>query len=603
VFEEFGFGPMPYVGGAAVRTSVVGSTVMTANESPSSAPIPPHHELSQTADPPTHISFFCETPAASGGETPLYDSRAICAHLRASNPELYALLKDQGVRYTRVMPSENDSSSAIGRSWKSTYNCETKEEAEAAMASQGTEVEWLPDGSAKTTTCALPAIRVDAVSGSEVFFNSVLAAVTGWSDSRNDPRKAVTLGNDSAVDVDALVRLAEWAEASARVPLAWEAGDVVVIDNCVTMHSRATFTGERRVLAALGRGVYPTPARAAALAAAVPTVELAAPAVAGGEAARMPSLGLGCWKIPRESTAETVCSAIRCGWRALDCAADYANEREVGEGIRLAVARGHIGGRGELFITSKLWNTDHHPDHVPAGLAKTLADLGTDYLDLYLVHFPIALEHVPHADKYPAGWVHHHSGAAAEPSMKLARVPHADTWKAMEELCISRQTRHIGVCNFNVALLRDLLASCRLPPAVLQVELHPFLQQPKLVRFCAEHGIAVTGFSPLGAGSYVALGMATDADSALRHPEIAAIALKHRITPAQVCLRWGLQRGVTLVPKTTKIIRMLENIDLATIHLSPEDMRTIASLDQHRRFNDPGVFCELAFGTFCPIYD
>lgn len=315
----------------------------------------------------------------------------------------------------------------------------------------------------------------------------------------------------------------------------------------------------------------------------------------------MPAMGLGCWKIPREITAETVCAAIRCGWRALDCAADYGNEAEVGEGIRLALSRGHISGREELFITSKLWNTDHHPDHVAGGLERTLADLGTDYVDLYLVHFPIPLEHVPHTERYPAGWVH--DPTVPEPRMKLAAVRHADTWAAMEALCDSRQARRIGVCNFSVALLRDLLAGCRIPPAVLQVELHPFLQQPKLVRFCAEQGITVTGFSPLGAGSYVSLGMATDADSALRHSVIKAIAAKHAVTPAQACLRWNLQRGITLVPKTTKIARMVENLDITGFELTEEDMAAIAKLDQHRRFNDPGVFCELAFGTFCPIYE
>jgi D-xylose reductase len=169
---------------------------------------------------------------------------------------------------------------------------------------------------------------------------------------------------------------------------------------------------------------------------------------------------------------------------------------------------------------------------------RTLRDLGLEHLDLYLVHFPIALAYVPPEIRYPPGWLF--DPDAAHPRMRPARVPLADTWAAMERLVEAGLVRHIGACNFGVALVRDLLASARVRPAVLQVELHPLLAQEKLLRFCREERIAVTAFSPLGAPSYVPLGMARDDESVLDHPVVVEAARFHGRTPAQVVLRWGV---------------------------------------------------------------
>lgn len=355
--------------------------------------------------------------------------------------------------------------------------------------------------------------------------------------------------------------------------------------------------------ATAGGPALPAPARAAELAAAVPRVRLSGAAPEGPSAAEleMPVLGFGCWKLPEDSTAETVCSAIGSGWRHLDCAADYANEKQVGEGIRLAIERGHISARSDLFITSKLWNNFHRREHVGPALARTLADLGTDYVDLYLVHFPIPLKYVDPGVRYPPGWIH--DTEAAAPRMEEDDVTLAETWGALEDEHMAGRCRRIGLSNHNVQAIRGLLAGCKVPPAVLQVELHPFLTQEKLVRFCKSRGIVVTGFSPLGAGSYVALGTAAAEESVLREDAVKTIAAKHGVSPAQVVLRWGVQRGTTLVPKTTKLARMVENIDIFGFELAETEMTTLSALNTGRRFNDPGVFCELAFGTFCPIYE
>lgn len=313
-----------------------------------------------------------------------------------------------------------------------------------------------------------------------------------------------------------------------------------------------------------------------------------------------PAMGLGLWKIARPDAPALVEEAIRVGYRHIDSACDYGNEVEAGQGIRAALAKG-LCRRDDLWVTSKLWNTYHEPQHVRPAVERSLRDLGLDHLDLYLVHFPIALQYVPFETRYPPAWIH--DPAASKTRMEPISVPLADTWRAMEDLVSAGLVRRIGLCNSPIALIRDLLAVARIRPAVLQVELHPFLTQEKLLRFCREASIAVTGFSPLGAPSYVPLGMATAAESALEHPVVTGIAAAVGRTPAQVVLRWGMQRGTSVIPKTSRPERLAENLGACEFALSAEQMQAIAALDCGRRFNDPGDFCERAFGTFFPIYE
>lgn len=315
---------------------------------------------------------------------------------------------------------------------------------------------------------------------------------------------------------------------------------------------------------------------------------------------QMPALGLGTWKIPKDVCAETVHSAIAAGYRHLDCACDYGNEVEVGQGIARAIDEGLVT-REDLWITSKLWNTYHRPEHVEPAIQRTLSDLGVEYLDLYLIHFPISLRFVPFEERYPPEWVF---DPEAEPArMEFEDVPIASTWAAMEELARAGLTRNLGVCNMTTGFLMDLLASARIAPAVLQVETHPFLTQERLVRFAAQQDIAVTAFSPLGAGSYVSIGMAEPGQSALENPVVRGIAEQMGATPAQVVLAWGLQRGTNVIAKSSSADRLRENLGAVDLSLSEADMGAISGLNQNLRFNDPGHFCEASFNTFCPIFD
>lgn len=315
---------------------------------------------------------------------------------------------------------------------------------------------------------------------------------------------------------------------------------------------------------------------------------------------RLPAVGLGLWKIPRPDTAALVRAAIAAGYRHFDAACDYGNEREAGVGLQAALAAG-LCRRDELWITSKLWNTYHRAEHVRMACERTLRDLGVDHLDLYLIHFPIALEFVPFERRYPPEWIY--DPAAATPAMKPVPVPIAETWQAMEGLVQAGLVRNIGVCNFGVSLLRDVLSYATIRPSVLQVELHPYLTQEKLLRYCRSERIVVTGFSPLGASSYVPLGMAKTEESVLEQPAVTSAARRMGKTPAQVVLRWGVQRGTAVVPKTVHPERLAENLAIDDCELSAAEMQAISGLDRGRRFNDPGVFCEAAFQTFFPIYE
>lgn len=324
------------------------------------------------------------------------------------------------------------------------------------------------------------------------------------------------------------------------------------------------------------------------------------PAVTLNTGAKMPQLGLGTWKIDKSTCADVIVSAAKAGYRHYDCACDYGNEKEVGQGLRRIIEEG-IATRDELWITSKLWNTYHAAEHVQPACEKTLSDLGLDYVDLYLIHFPIALKFVPFEDRYPPEWFY--DPGAAQPGLVTESVSIRETWEAMEKLVDVGLAKNIGVCNFGVSLIRDLLTYARIRPSVLQVELHPLLTQEKLLRYCATEQMAVTAFSSFGAESYYALGMAQPTESLIKHDVVTKIAAASGKSPAQVLLRWAVQRGTIVIPKASSQGHLEQNAAIFDFELTSDQMAQLSALDIGRRFNDPGDFCEAAFNTFFPIYD
>ena len=311
-------------------------------------------------------------------------------------------------------------------------------------------------------------------------------------------------------------------------------------------------------------------------------------------------IGLGLWKILNNECADTVYSAIKLGYRHLDSACDYGNEVEVGQGISRAIADG-LCAREDLSITSKLWNTYHARENVKPALEKILSDLKLDYLDTFLIHFPIAQAFVPFEKRYPPEWFY--DPESENPAMKLAPIPLYETWQAMEDLVREGLVKQIGVCNYNSGLIHDLMSYASIKPSQLQIESHPYLTQEPLIRLAKNYGMSVTAFSPFGALSYIELEMAGEEESVLLQKIITQCADKYKKTAAQIVLRWGVQRGCSVITKTTKVERLKENLDVFDFDLTEEEMTAISALNKNRRFNDPGKFCEAAFNTFYPIYD
>lgn len=253
-FEDFvdgaGFPRMPYIGGAAVRSPVTQGRVLTSNESPSSEAIPFHHEMAQVPTPPAYIFFYCDLPPESGGETSVLHSNRVYQLFVESNSEFAAKIEEMGVRYIRIMPAVDDSSSAIGRSWRSTFDCETPEQAELKMTALGTTWHWLENGDLYTETATVPAIRMDPRTGQKTFFNSMVAAYTGWQDTRNEATQSVCCGDGSPVNGEALLRLSKAMDYES-VNIQWKRGDILLIDNGLVLHSRRPYKGARRILATL----------------------------------------------------------------------------------------------------------------------------------------------------------------------------------------------------------------------------------------------------------------------------------------------------------------------------------------------------------------
>jgi len=256
---------------------------------------------------------------------------------------------------------------------------------------------------------------------------------------------------------------------------------------------------------------------------------------------RMPILGLGVYQSPPgRVTRNAVNFALRVGYRHVDTARVYGNEADVGEAVRESGVP-----RGDLFVTTKLWNSDQGYDSTLRACEGSLKRLGLDYLDLYLVHFPVT-------------------------------DVRKESWRAMEALLKKGRCRAIGVSNFTIRHLEELIEESHVIPSVNQVEFHPFLYQKELLKYCQNRGIQVEAYSPLARGER------------LKHPRIISLATKYSKTPAKLMIRWGIQHGLVVIPKSTREERIRENSQLFDFDISDDDMRSLDSLNQDLRLNwDP----------------
>lgn len=292
----------------------------------------------------------------------------------------------------------------------------------------------------------------------------------------------------------------------------------------------------------------------------------------------MPMMGLGTWKSNPGEVYQAVRWAIKLGYRHIDCAHIYGNEKEIGQALHDAMSEGDIQ-RSELFVTSKLWNDSHNPADVLPALKQSLSDLQLEYLDLYLIHWPVAQK---------KGTVMPHSDKDMEP---LKDVPIDFTWAEMEKMAKLGLVRSLGVSNFGPKSLSHLIQQAEIIPAVNQVECHPFLQQDALLEFCRQNMIAMTAYSPLGSQH------GADEPDLLSHPQIVEISQRLHITPAQVVLAWQLARGVVVIPKSVREERLKENLAATVVELDDADIAKINSLDKGYRYITGQSF---AFGDYTP---
>ncbi|WP_417872030.1 aldo/keto reductase [Winogradskyella sp.] len=303
----------------------------------------------------------------------------------------------------------------------------------------------------------------------------------------------------------------------------------------------------------------------------------------------MHAIGLGTWKSTGADVKKAVKDALHAGYRHIDTAAAYGNEEVIGEALSEIFAEGKIF-REDVFITSKLWNDSHAEGQVIPALQDSLKKLQLDYLDLYLIHWPVAFRNGVDFPKKP------------EDYLTPEEAPIIETWKQMEKAKKDGLAKHIGVSNFSDVKLKELIEKASVKPEMNQVELHPLLQQDDLLAYCKSENVLVTAYSPLGSGDRSDSMKGENEPNLLEIDTIKDIARKHNASAGQILISWHNHRGNAAIPKSTSKEHIKENFKAASIELDEADMKAIAKLDEHYRFIT-GKFFEEPSKGYKDIYD
>ncbi|KAJ6643073.1 1,5-anhydro-D-fructose reductase [Pseudolycoriella hygida] len=296
----------------------------------------------------------------------------------------------------------------------------------------------------------------------------------------------------------------------------------------------------------------------------------------------IPAIGLGTSRALEKDCERAVKDAIDAGYRHIDSAFAYKNEKGVGNGVRAKIDEGVIK-REDIFITTKLWNTFHDPELVPRAFQKSFDNLNLTYIDLYLLHWPMAYATI-HKDGSTTP-LKDIADVQTDPAFEngtaiTVAIDYLDTWRAMEKLMSDGKIRSIGVSNFNSQQIDRLLSIAKIKPVVNQVECHANFNQHKLLKFCAERNITVIAYSPLGRPGRQPIGTNT---LAINNPKVAQIASTHKKSPNQIILRYTYQNGAVVIPKSTSKDRIKSNFDIFDFEISKEEMSVIDSLNDNTR--------------------
>lgn len=299
---------------------------------------------------------------------------------------------------------------------------------------------------------------------------------------------------------------------------------------------------------------------------------------------KMPALGIGTWQAPENEVEDALNLALEAGYRHIDCAPVYMNEKVIGRVLKSWIDAGKLT-REELFITTKLPPPALKAEMVESLLTKSLEDLQLSFVDLYLIHTPFGVFFDPSKGEF----LKDEGGVAIDPS-----TDHVAIWKSMEAVLEKGLTRSIGVSNFNKKQIQRILDNCKVPPANLQIEHHVYLQQKDLIDFCKAKGIAVTAYAPLGSKGVANLNKAAGIERQLPDlmdiEEVKTIAAAHGKTPAQILLRWIIERGLSAIPKSTNPQRLKQNLDIFDFSLTPAEVERINALDANIRVCDFSFF-------------
>eukprot|EP01100_Stratorugosa_tubuloviscum_P000825 TRINITY_DN1185_c0_g2_i1.p1 TRINITY_DN1185_c0_g2~~TRINITY_DN1185_c0_g2_i1.p1 ORF type:complete len:317 (-),score=180.36 TRINITY_DN1185_c0_g2_i1:83-1033(-) len=296
---------------------------------------------------------------------------------------------------------------------------------------------------------------------------------------------------------------------------------------------------------------------------------------------KMPLFGLGTWLSKPNEVRDAVKFALENGYRHIDCAWVYQNEHEVGQALNEYLnSTTAAAKREDIFITSKLWCNSHRPEFVKPAIEATLKALQLNYIDLYLIHWPMAFQ--PGTELFPRGEDNKFIGDN--------EVTIEQTWTALEQLVEQGLVKSIGVSNFNISQIQRILNIAKIKPTVNQIEQHPFLLQCELSQFCKDNHILITGYSPLG--NPARPGASSDEPSLLDNDTIKQIATKYNKSTAQILIRFHIDRGVSVIPKSVNPHRISENANIFDFELSQQDIQILSNLPQHR-FVQVQVFAHL----------